>query len=154
MRRANPENVLRAAIVSIWSPEFGARSYCVDLVSRNAFWAAIEGGLLLGTRRYSLSTTRVPSNFSFSKRYFPLLFFYVFLGAGEKMPLCNLQVEFNHFYVTITILSKKYIHFSIYPKVGDIIWNKKIIILIPKQFALQTCHKICGSLVRRALGPG
>ena len=44
LRRANPENVLCAAIVSIWSPEFGARSYCVDLVSRNAFWAAIEGG--------------------------------------------------------------------------------------------------------------
>ena len=44
LRRANPENVLRAAaIVSIWSPEFGARSYCVDLVSRNVFWAAIEG---------------------------------------------------------------------------------------------------------------
>ena len=47
LRRANPENVLRAAIVSIWSPEFGARSYCVDLVSRNAFWAAIEGGALI-----------------------------------------------------------------------------------------------------------
>ena len=52
LRRANPENVLCAAIVSIWSPEFGARSYCVDLVSRNVFWAAIEGGLLLGTRRF------------------------------------------------------------------------------------------------------
>ena len=47
LRRANPQNVLRAAIVSIWSPEFGARSYCVDLVSRNAFWAAIDGGALI-----------------------------------------------------------------------------------------------------------
>ena len=55
LRRANPENVLRAAIVSIWSPEFVARSYCVDLGSRNVFWAAIEGGLLLGTRRYVTS---------------------------------------------------------------------------------------------------
>ena len=54
LRRANPENVLCATIVSIWSREFGVRSYCVDLVSRNAFWAAIEGGgLLLGSRRYA-----------------------------------------------------------------------------------------------------
>ena len=60
LRRANPENVLRAAIVSIWSPEFGARSYCVDLVSRNVFWAAIEGGLLLGTRRYFGNARPVP----------------------------------------------------------------------------------------------
>ena len=41
LRRANPENVLCATIVSIWSPEFGVRSYCVDLVTRNAFWAAL-----------------------------------------------------------------------------------------------------------------
>ena len=47
LRRANPENVLCATIVSIWSPEFGVRSYCVDLVSRNAFWAAIDGGALI-----------------------------------------------------------------------------------------------------------